>query len=77
MEAKSYSQPLKSLVRRFHCRRRLACGFPLGVEGVLDSTLPAAIAPTVYARIGDIPAAVMVAVGLIVVLRRRAAKTVS
>src|SRR5262249_18006839 len=29
----------------------------LGIEGVLDSALPSAIPPTVYARTGDIPAA--------------------
>lgn len=46
----------------------------LGVEGVLDSALPTAIAPTIYARIGDIPAAVMVAAGLLFVLRRRVTK---
>jgi apolipoprotein N-acyltransferase len=40
----------------------------------LDSRLPAAIAPTFYARTGDIPAAMIVAVAIIVVIRRRAAK---
>jgi apolipoprotein N-acyltransferase len=48
----------------------------LGVEGVLDALLPAAIPPTVYARTGNIPAAMIVAVALIIVIRRRAAKTV-
>jgi apolipoprotein N-acyltransferase len=46
----------------------------LGIEGVLDSALPAAIAPTVYARTGDIPAAMIIAVALIFVLRRRMTK---
>jgi apolipoprotein N-acyltransferase len=46
----------------------------LGVEGVLDSALPTAIASTIYARIGDIPAVVMVAAGLLLVLRRRVIK---
>jgi apolipoprotein N-acyltransferase len=45
----------------------------LGVEGVLDSALPSAIAPTIYARCGDIPAAVIVAAAMIFVIRRRAA----
>jgi apolipoprotein N-acyltransferase len=46
----------------------------LGVEGVLDSALPTAIAPTIYARLGDIPAAVIVAAGLLFALRRRVIK---
>ena len=43
---------------------------------VLDSGLPAAIKPTIYARLGDIPAAILVATALIIVIRRRAAKAV-
>ncbi len=50
---------------------RIIARLGLGVEGVLDANLPSAIAPTIYARLGDIPAAVMVAIGLLVVLRRR------
>jgi apolipoprotein N-acyltransferase len=46
----------------------------LGVEGVLDSPLPSAIAPTIYARVGDIPAAIMVAAAMIFVIRRRSEK---
>jgi apolipoprotein N-acyltransferase len=53
---------------------RIVARLGLGVEGVLDSTLPVAIAPTVYARSGDIPAAIIVAAALIFVVRRRAAK---
>jgi apolipoprotein N-acyltransferase len=53
---------------------RIVARLDLGVEGVLDSRLPAAIAPTFYARTGDIPAAMIVAVAIIVVIRRRAAK---
>ena len=53
---------------------RIIARLGLGVEGVLDSALPSAMAPTVYARIGDIPAAVIVAAGLLFVLRRRVAK---
>ncbi len=56
---------------------RIVARLGLGTEGVLDSGLPAAIAPTVYARTGDIPAAILVAVALIIVIRRRAAKPVS
>jgi apolipoprotein N-acyltransferase len=55
---------------------RIVARLDLGAEGVLDSPLPAAIAPTVYARTGNIPAAMMVAVAIIIVIRRRAAKSV-
>jgi apolipoprotein N-acyltransferase len=53
---------------------RVIARLGLGVEGVLDSSLPSAIAPTIYARNGDIPAAIIVAVALIFVIRRRDAK---
>jgi apolipoprotein N-acyltransferase len=53
---------------------RIVARLGLGVEGVLDSALPAAIAPTIYAGIGDIPAAIIVALALIVVVQRRVAK---
>jgi apolipoprotein N-acyltransferase len=53
---------------------RMVARLGLGVEGVLDSTLPTAIAPTAYARFGDIPTAIMVAAALIFVVRRRVAK---
>jgi apolipoprotein N-acyltransferase len=53
---------------------RIVAQLGLGVEGVLDSTLPAAIAPTIYARFGDIPAAIIVAAALFLVFRRRLAK---
>ncbi len=53
---------------------RIVARLGLGVEGVLDSSLPAAIAPTIYARSGDIPTAMMVAAAFILVIRRRVAK---
>ena len=53
---------------------RIVARLGLGVEGVLDANLPSAIAPTVYARTGDIPAAIMLAAGFLFVIRRRAAK---
>jgi apolipoprotein N-acyltransferase len=53
---------------------RIVARLGLGVEGVLDSSLPAAIAPTIYARSGDIPTAMVVAAALILVIRRRVAK---
>jgi apolipoprotein N-acyltransferase len=55
---------------------RIVARLGLGAEGVLDSPLPSAIKPTIYARLGDIPAAVIVAAALIIVIRRRAAKAV-
>jgi apolipoprotein N-acyltransferase len=50
---------------------RIVARLGLGVEGVLDSRLPSAIAPTIYARVGDLPAAIVVAAALIFVIRRR------
>jgi apolipoprotein N-acyltransferase len=44
---------------------------PLGSEGVIDSPLPRAIRPPLYARVGDAPAAVAVAIAFIVIVRRR------
>jgi apolipoprotein N-acyltransferase len=46
----------------------------LGIEGVLDSSLPAAIAPTVYHRLGDVPAGIIVAFSLLFVTLRRSAR---
>jgi apolipoprotein N-acyltransferase len=43
----------------------------LGVEGVLDSALPQPLAATLYARIGDSPAGLMVLAALALVLERR------
>jgi apolipoprotein N-acyltransferase len=56
---------------------RIVARLDLGIEGVLDSVLPAAIAPTVYARSGDVPAAMIVAITILFAVRRRAAKGVS
>ncbi len=50
---------------------RVVASLGLGEEGVLDARLPAAIPPTFYARAGDVPAAILVAVALIAVARRR------
>jgi apolipoprotein N-acyltransferase len=44
---------------------------PLGTEGVLDSPLPQPAPPTVYARAGDGPFALMWALALAWVLRSR------
>jgi apolipoprotein N-acyltransferase len=56
---------------------RIVARLGLGVEGVLDSALPSALPPTVYARIGDGPAAVVVFAAWIFVMRRRFAKRTS
>jgi apolipoprotein N-acyltransferase len=53
---------------------RIVARLGLGIEGVLDSSLPSAIPPTIYARTGDIPAAAVVAAALIFIIRRRVAK---
>jgi apolipoprotein N-acyltransferase len=53
---------------------RIVARLGLGVEGVLDSSLPSAIAPTIYARSGDIPVVIIVTAALIFVIRRRVAK---
>jgi apolipoprotein N-acyltransferase len=53
---------------------RVVARLGLGMEGVLDSTLPTAIAPTIYARLGDIPAAIIIAAGFFFAIRSRTAK---
>jgi apolipoprotein N-acyltransferase len=50
---------------------RIMNSLRLGEEGVLDSPLPRSIRAPLYARVGDAPAAVMVVIALIVVVRRR------
>jgi apolipoprotein N-acyltransferase len=47
----------------------------LGDEGVLDAPLPQPVPPTPYARVGDGPAAVMVGVAFLLVMRRRGKAT--
>ena len=53
---------------------RTIASLGLGVEGILDASLPAAIPPTIYARVGDVPAAVLVAVAVLLAVRRRVTK---
>jgi apolipoprotein N-acyltransferase len=50
---------------------RIVARLGLGVEGVLDASLPTALPPTVYARLRDIPVVVIVAAALLLVIRRR------
>jgi apolipoprotein N-acyltransferase len=47
----------------------------LGSEGILDAALPASISPTVYSRMGDIPAALMAVLALAIALRRRSKRS--
>jgi len=50
---------------------RIVTSLPLGREGVLDSPLPRPIAAPIYARVGDAPAFIIVAIALLAVVRRR------
>ncbi|HZL39488.1 MAG TPA: apolipoprotein N-acyltransferase [Pseudolabrys sp.] len=50
---------------------RIVSALPLGVEGVLDASLPRAIAPTPYVRFGDTVVILFLVVSLILVARRR------
>ena len=53
---------------------RTVASLGLGIEGILDASLPAAIAPTIYARVGDIPAVIILALAIIFAVRRRTVK---
>jgi apolipoprotein N-acyltransferase len=50
---------------------RVVDALPLGVEGVLDASLPRAIGTTTYVRFGDDALILFMVVGLILVARRR------
>jgi apolipoprotein N-acyltransferase len=50
---------------------RVISSLPLGTEGVLDAPLPRPISAPLYNRLGDMPAAIMVVLALIIVARRR------
>ena len=43
---------------------RIVTSLPLGSEGVLDASLPQALAPTLYARMGDAVAGLLVGRGI-------------
>jgi apolipoprotein N-acyltransferase len=53
---------------------RIIASLGLGIEGILDAGLPAAIPPTIYARVGDVPVAILVALATIPAVRRRVGK---
>jgi apolipoprotein N-acyltransferase len=50
---------------------RIVNSLPLGQEGVFDAPLPRPVSAPIYARIGDAPAAIMLAIALTAVVRRR------
>jgi apolipoprotein N-acyltransferase len=50
---------------------RIINSLPLGAEGVLDAPLPRPVPTTVYAELGDGPAAIIVAIAFGLVIRRR------
>jgi len=50
---------------------RVINSLPLGLEGVLDSRLPAAIAPTLYAKYGNYLLVSALIISLLVVGRQR------
>jgi apolipoprotein N-acyltransferase len=50
---------------------RVVDSLPLGAEGVLDAPLPKPIDPPIYVRVGDEPASLIIAVALLLVVRRR------
>lgn len=50
---------------------RIVARLGLGVEGVLDSSLPSTMPPTIYSRVGDVPAAIIIGAAVIFIMRRR------
>ena len=50
---------------------RIIDALPLGAEGVIDAPLPQPITAPIYTRVGDVPAAMMVAIALMMLIRRR------
>ncbi|MCB2136324.1 MAG: apolipoprotein N-acyltransferase [Rhodobacteraceae bacterium] len=53
-------------------RGNIVESLPLNSEGVIDAAVPPALAPTIYARTGDLPATILVLLALwVLILRRR------
>jgi apolipoprotein N-acyltransferase len=50
---------------------RIINSLPLGSEGVIDSPLPRPISTPVYARVGDVPTAMIVIIAVLAIMRRR------
>jgi apolipoprotein N-acyltransferase len=54
---------------------RIVGSLPLGTEGVLDAVLPHGIPPPVYLRTGDLTVGLILVVGLLILMRRRARRS--
>ena len=50
---------------------RIVNSLALGSEGVIDAPLPKPVEPPIYARVGDVPPAIMLFVALVLVFYRR------
>jgi apolipoprotein N-acyltransferase len=50
---------------------RIVDSLPLGSEGLLTTRLPRPVGSPVYARVGDVPAAMILTIALLAVIRRR------
>jgi len=50
---------------------RIINSMPLGQEGVIDSPLPRSVEAPIYARVGDAPVAIVIAIALLVVVSHR------
>jgi apolipoprotein N-acyltransferase len=50
---------------------RIVESLPLGTEGLLTTRLPRPVGSPVYARVGDVPAAMILTIALLAVIRRR------
>lgn len=50
---------------------RVLDSLPLGGEGLIDSRLPQSVAPPIYTRVGDIPAAAAILIAFVMAGRRR------
>jgi apolipoprotein N-acyltransferase len=50
---------------------RIVGSLPLASEGVLDAPLPRSIGAPIYVRFGDAPAAALILIALVLVIRGR------
>ena len=50
---------------------RIIASLPLGSEGVIDSPLPRPISRPIYARVRDVPTAMILAIALLAIIGRR------
>jgi apolipoprotein N-acyltransferase len=50
---------------------RVVSSLPLGTEGILDARLPRPLPPTVFERVGSVPAGLMIVGALVLIVRRR------